>query len=202
MEVQFMNPFNPKMGQTIKTDAASIVLDRGFIALYHIDGANAPTATTSYIIAAVTLADGATTTKLAAALAKEPECARVLTITGNAATAVGDVVITGKNLAGETITETIVSTGAATVTGTKAFSYITSIVFPARGGAGDTIAVGTADKFGIPYKLARNTVLAIYNNNTLTTVASMGTSTTDLCKNFIDPTQALNGSDVDVYLIV
>jgi len=197
-----MNPFNPKMGQTIKTDAGSMILDRGFIALYHIDGADAPTAAAAYILAATTLADGATTTKNAAALAKQPECARVLSITGNAATATGNVVFTGKDLAGATITETIVSTGAATVVGTKAFAYIDSVVLPARGAAADTISIGTADKFGIPYKLDRNTVLAIYNNNTATTVASIGTNATDLCKNFIDPTQALNGSDVDVYLIV
>lgn len=197
-----MNAFNPKMGQTIKTDVDGLVLDRGFIGLFHIEGAHAPAATNTYILAATTLADGATTTKLAAALAKEPECARVLTITGNAATAIGNVVFTGKDISGAAITETIVSTGAATVTGTKAFAYIDSVVLPARGAPGDTIAVGTADKFGLPYKLERNTVLAIYNNNTATTVASIGTSTTELCKNFIDPTQALNGSDVDVYLIV
>jgi len=197
-----MNPFNPNMGQTIKTNAGSHVVDRGFIALYHIDGADAPTAAAAYILAATTLADGVTTTKNAAALAKQPECARVLSITGNAATAIGNVVFSGKDLGGASITETIVSTGAATVVGTKAFAYIDSVVLPARGAPGDTISIGTADKFGIPYKLTRNTVLAIYNNNTATTVAAIGTSTSELCKNFIDPAQALNGSDVDVYLIV
>lgn len=196
-----MYPYNYKLGQLIANDAG-INVDHAFLAHYHIDAGDNEAAATDCIIAAVTLADGATTTKLAVALDGMPKCARVLTITGNAVTAVGDVVITGKDLSGATITETIVSTGAATVVGTKAFAYIDSIVFPARGAVADTIAVGMADKFGLPYKLAYNTVLAIYNNHTLTSVASGNFSATVLSQNFIDPTAALSDSDVDVYLLV
>jgi len=197
-----MYPYNHKMGQKIQTSAPGVVCDRGFIAHYHIDDSDNEVAATDSIIAAVTLGTGVTVTKQAAALDGEPKCAMVLTITGNQATAVGDVVITGKDIAGAPITETIVSTGAATVTGTKAFAFIDSIVFPARGAAGDTIAVGMSDKFGLPYLLPYNTVLAIYNNKVATTVAAGSFSTTELCKNFLDPTAALGGSDIDVYLIV
>lgn len=197
-----MYPYNHKRGQTIQSDAAGVVCDKGFLAHFHIDAADNEVAAANSIIAAVTLGTGVTVTKTAVQLAGEPKCAMVLTITGNQATAVGDVVITGKDMAGEVLIETIVSTGAALVTGTKAFAFIDSIVFPARGAAGDTIAVGMSDKFGIPYKLAHNTVLAIFNNHTATTVAASHFSETVLAENYLDPTAALGGSDIDVYLIV
>ena len=196
-----MYPYNYKLGQVIANDAG-IDVDRAFVAHYHIDAGDNEAAATDCILAALTLADGVTTTKLAAALDGEPICARVPTITGNAATAVGNVVFTGKDLSGATITETIISTGAATVTGTKAFAFFDSIVFPARGAPGDTIAVGLSDKFGIPFKLAYNTILAIFNNHTATTVASSNFSATVLSQNYLDPTAALSDSNVDVYLLV
>lgn len=196
-----MYPYNYKMGQLIANDAG-IEIDHAFVAHYHIDAGANVAAATDGIIGYVALAELVTTTKLAAALDHEPECARVLNITGNGATAVGDVVITGKDLSGAVITETIVSTGAATVVGTKAFAFVDSIVFPVYGAPGDQIKVGTTDLFGIPFKLAYNTVLAIYNNHTATTVAASNFSETVLSQNYLDPTAALADNDVDVYLLV
>lgn len=195
--------YNPKFGQIIKTDAGGAV-DWDFIAHYTIPAASAIAAGAATIKTAVTLADGVITTVLAAALTAQPPTPRVLSITGNAATAVGNVVITGLDFAGAVLTETIVSTGAATVLGTKAFASITSIVFPARGAGGDTISVGTSDKFGIPYMLPyAGAVLSIVNNATATTVAAGSSfSATVLADNFIDPTAALAGAQVDVYMIV
>jgi len=194
--------YDPSIGQHIKTDVDGVTVDRAFIAHYTIAAGNATAAGAATIKTAVTLADGATTTVLAAALTAQPKVPRVLSITGNAATAVGNVVITGKDFAGATITETIVSTGAATVNGTKAFASITSIVFPARGADGDTISVGITDDIGLPFLLSYNTVLAIYNNGTATTVASGSYSATVLCSNYINPTAALGGNQIDVYLLV
>lgn len=195
-----LTPYNPNLGQTIQSEGTECA--RAFIAHYHIDAGDNPAAALDGVTANVTLSDGATKTVLAAAIDHQLKCARVLNITGNAATAVGNVVITGKDMAGAVITETIVSTGAATVAGAKAFAEITSIVFPARGAEADAIKVGTTDKFGIPFKLARNTVLAIYNNNTATTVAAATVSATVLCSNTLDPTAALADNDIDVYLLV
>lgn len=195
--------YNPAKGQRIKTDITGDSLDRGFIARYTIAAADAVAPSTTYIKTAVTLADGSTTTVLAAALTHQPPTPRVLSITGNAASAVGNVVIAGKNAAGESITDTIISTGAATVAGTKAFASITSIVLPARGAPGDTIAIGLHGAFGIPYKLPHDTVIKILNNGAATTVAAGSAfSATVLCGNFIVPTAALNAAQIDVYLIV
>jgi hypothetical protein len=195
--------YNPKFGQIIKTDAGGSV-DWDFIAHYTITAAQAVAAGAATVKTAVTLADGVTTTVLAAALTAQPPTPRVLSITGNAATATGNVVITGTDFSGATLVETIISTGAATVLGVKAFATIANIVFPARGAGGDTISVGTSDKFGIPYLLPfAGAVILLVNNGTATTVAAGSSfSATVLADNFIDPTAALNAQQVDVYMIV
>lgn len=197
-----MYPYNFKRGQLIATDAGVMTCDAAFLAHFNIPAASADAAALDGIVDNTVLADGETTTVLAANLDHQPLCARVLNITGNAATAVGDVVITGTDMAGEVLTETITSTGAATVAGTKAFAAVTSIVFPARSAEADAIKVGVTDIFGIPYLLSYNTVMAIYNNKTATTVAAATVSATTLALNTIDPTAALAGKDIDVYLIV
>lgn len=89
----------------------------------------------------------ANTTPTSGAGARKVTCTR--TVVGTADTP-GTLVVVGKNLAGETITETLVP-GAHTVlvTGTKLFASITSItgvgwVIDAVEGTKDTIVVGMA----------------------------------------------------------
>ncbi len=194
--------YNPFLGQRLRTDARNVTVDRSFIAHYVISAALAVAAAVNNVKTAVTLADGTTTT-LTTADITQPATSRVLSITGNAVTAVGDVVITGTDISGAELVETIVSTGAATVIGTKAFASISTIVLPARGAAADTISIGLADKFGIPYKLAQNTVLLLLRDGTSTTVsAGSNFSGTVLADNYIDPTAAMNGTQIDLYFIV
>ena len=136
-------------------------------------------------------------------MAAQPPTPRVLSITGNAATVAGNIVINGTDASGAVIADTIASNGVATVLGTKAFATVTSIVLPVAVDPADEISVGLSDKFGIPYLLPYSTVLLILNNATATTVAATsGFSATVLADNFIDPTAALNAAQVDVYLIV
>jgi hypothetical protein len=192
---------DPDLGHKLQTDLPGLKVDRAFIAHYQLAAADAVAASTTAIKAATTLADGLTTT-LTTADITQPTTPRVPSITGNAATAVGNVVFTGTDWAGETITETIVSTGAATVLGTKAFAHFETIVLPARGAVADTIALGISDKFGLPYKLPHDTVLKVVNDGTATTVAASSFSATELCKNHLDLAAALNGKVVDIYLMV
>ena len=77
-----------------------------------------------------------------------PTTYRALSVTGNQATAVGSVVVLGRDWAGRTIEETIIASGAATVSGNKPFKEVNKITFPVRGIAGDTISVGINDKLG------------------------------------------------------
>ena len=193
--------YNPFIGQHIKDQAGGSV-DHGFIAHYQIAAADAVAAGAANVAPATILANGLTTT-LTTADITQPPTPRVLSITGNAATAVGNVVVTGTDANGDELIETIVSTGAATVLGTKAFASIVTIVLPARGAVADSISVGLSDRFGLPYMLPHNTVILILNNATVTTVAAGSSfSGTVLADNFIDPTAALNAAQVDVYLIV
>lgn len=77
------------------------------------------------------------------------------------------VTVTGTNILGETISETLpvftVDT-ATTVVGSKAFATVTSYSVPAMDGTGATVAIGTGAKVGLPVKLSRNTVIAAFLN--------------------------------------
>jgi hypothetical protein len=78
-----------------------------------------------------------------------PDVPRILSVTGNAASVAGDVVIEGTNVNDDIITETITSSGTSTVEGTKAFKTVTSITLPVVVDPADEISVGTGDKLGI-----------------------------------------------------
>lgn len=195
-----MRGYNPKNSQLL-TDVPGLTIDRAFLAHFQVSAARATAADTDGIHAAITLADGATT-KVTTGIT-QPGVTRCLSVTGNAATAVGDVVIKGTDMAGNAITETIVSTGAATVLGAKAFATVTEITVPAQGAADDTIAIGFGEKLGLPHKLAHDTVIAAYLNNALEgTAPTVAVSATDLASNTIDLATALSGKVVDVYYLI
>ena len=76
----------------------------------------------------------------------------VITIGGTAANVpTGNIVVTGKNVEGATITENFALTldTLTTITGVKAFKSITSIAAPLADGTGVTVAVGFGAKLGI-----------------------------------------------------
>lgn len=105
-------------------------------------------AATATVVAGRTITSGIT----------QPDVPRALTITTGGTTAdiaAGDVVITGTNVEGKTITEsfTMADNLAGTVTGIQAFKYVTSIVFPAADGTSATISVGTSNKLGVNHRL-------------------------------------------------
>lgn len=99
-----------------------------------------PAAATNEVLASTALADGQTT--LVEAGITNPDVPRAVAVKGNAATAVGNVVIVGTDGADAAATETIVAAGTAKVYGTQVFKTVTSITLPARGEVGDEIAVG------------------------------------------------------------
>ena len=190
------------MGQTIKTDAGTAV-DHAFLAHYTIAAADADAAAAAYIEASTVL--GAAPTEIVVAnIDAQPPTPRVLSITGNAATVAGNVVIDGTDAAGKVIQDTIASNGIATVDGVKAFATVTKITLPIAVDPADEISVGISDKFGIPYKLPNDgSVLVILNGGTATTCAATSSfSTTVLADNLIDPTAALSSAQIDVYMLV
>jgi hypothetical protein len=99
--------------------------------------------------AAVTLGNGVTTT--VNTNITNPDFARALTIKGamSGGSLTGNVVITGTDIRGNAISNTIALNDNATVIGTKAFKTISSILLPARVTAGDTVSIGISDKLGL-----------------------------------------------------
>lgn len=200
-------PFNPNLGQVMQTGAEGATIDRGFIAHFQVFAANAVAADTDGVHAAI--ACSATETTTVTTGITNPGCPK--NITATAGGTAGDikavkVTITGTNYAGEEITEDLpaftVDT-AGTVTGSKAFKTVTGISIPAMDGAGATVAIGFGEKLGLPYKLAHNTVLATYVDNTIeATAPTVAVSATALESNTIDLNSALAGTVVDAYLIV
>jgi hypothetical protein len=138
-----------------------------------------------------------------------PDVSRVVTATaGGTGGDIGAIQITinGVNDADEIISEelpafTVDTPG--TVTGSKAFKKVTSVVIPAHDGTGATTAIGIGDVLGIPFKLDHNTILKTYLDNVLEgNEPTITTSNTVLESNTIDLNSALDGSKIDVYLIV
>lgn len=121
----------------------------------------------------------------------------------------GTIVVVGKDLAGNTITETLTPDAGKTVAGTKAFAEITSITgagwaVDASEGKADKITVGFGALIGLPDKLTDTAqVLAASLNNVKEAVAPTVTvSATVLSQNTVDLSSALNGKPVKVYYLV
>ena len=133
----------------------------------------------------------------------QPSCARGLTmVMGKAEETSQAVVITGTNINGDVITETITSDGSdgtTPVAGTKAFKTITSITVPARKQATTpTCTISTTDLLGLKIMLpAAACVYATYFNGTLEgTAATVKVDSDEIEKNTIDLNSSLNGKSV------
>jgi hypothetical protein len=196
-----MYPYNFKMGQKIQSHVDGVACDRGFVAHFQVADSAAVAASNTGVHAAITLTDEAQeiTTGIT-----NPAVPRNIIVKGNASGAAGNVVITGTNYAGQEITETIALNGSSAVEGSKAFKTVTQIDLPVEVHAGtDTVSIGWGDKLGLPYKLARNTVLAAYLDNVKEgTPQTVTVSTSALESNTVDLSSALNAKVVDIYLIV
>ncbi|MDT8901163.1 hypothetical protein [Anaeroselena agilis] len=138
-----------------------------------------------------------------------PDVPRNITATaGGTAGDIGAVAVTieGTNAAGEVISETLpafTANTAATKAGNKAFKTVTKITTPAHDGTGATTAIGWGSKLGLVHKLAHNTVLAAYIDNTIEdTAPTVAVSATALESNTVTLASTLDGDPVDVYYMV
>lgn len=121
-------PYNPK-NHRLKTDAPNIIVDCGFIAHFQVAAADAVATSANGVMTATNLGS-ATQTKTTGMA--DPAVPRALSIVGNVSGITGNVVVVGKNYAGEEITETLALNGTTTVNGNKAFKSVTSIALPAQ----------------------------------------------------------------------
>ena len=211
-----MYPFNFNRGQTIQTSVPGVVADIGYIANLAWTAVQTVAADTDGIFDGIAAADAtaepAGTTVTATPASEEfiaqPPCARNLTVTV-AATTAGDVkaaaiVVTGKNLAGETITESFTPTAdtPATLVGAKAFASVTSVAVPAQDGDSVTVDVGFGQLIGLPYKLDKKRVILTLNDGVVDTAPTLTISASALESNTVDFNGSLDGSVMDMSIIV
>lgn len=105
---------------------------------------------------ALTLTAGTGVTKTVApdgsgAVAYKLDVPRAISFTTSADMSAVSVTVTGYDVYGQKMTQTLaLGASATTVNTTKAFMYVTSIVASATDGT-NNVSVGTADIFGLPY---------------------------------------------------
>ena len=121
----------------------------------------------------------------------------------------GTIVVVGKDLAGNTITETLTPNAGETVAGTKAFAEITSITgvgwaVDGSEGTKDKITVGFGALIGLPDKLSdtAQVLAASLNNVKEANAPTVTVSASALELNTVDLSSALNGSPVKIYYVV
>lgn len=133
-------------------------------------------------------------TKVRAALTADADVGGFFTVSG----ADANIILTAKSYAVDDNTMAIALQSADTSTVTFGASGNTT-----AGSPQDIVSIGWNDKLGLPYKLTHNTVLKTYINNVLeATEPTVVTDIDEIEKNTIDLNTALNGSVIDVYLMV
>ena len=129
--------------------------------------------------------------------AAQPDVVRVLTVKGNAGGMTGNVVITGRDAAGGALVDTIALSGADEVIGVKAFKSVNTILLPVKTNvSGDTVSVGTADKFGLNNLLSDAGLLLYKRFNNSDDAGSLAVSSTVLADNVYTLAGNANNSKV------
>ena len=124
-----MYPYNHKLGQRIQTNVEGVSTDRAFPAHFQVLAALAVAAANAGIHAAINLGEEAADVITAIT---DPAVPRNITVKGNVSGVAGDVVITGTDYNGDSITETMTLSGTDVVAGAKAFKTVTGINVPAQ----------------------------------------------------------------------
>lgn len=203
-----LSPYKHGFGQIITTDAEGVSVDRSFLA--HVNIVKPVAADSDGMVDGAECTTGAEAEALViSTFTKQPDWPRNIVVVVAATTAAdiaaGNIVVKGKNFAGEEITEThaVTADTPATFTGTIAFKEVTSVTVPVQDGESVTVDVGWGKVFGIPYFLEADeqVIIKLFNK-----AADTGTVTPDvdeLEKNVI----ALNGTpdalkDIDLFIVV
>lgn len=187
------------MGQKIQTNVDDISADRAFGA--HLNFAAPAAKSLTAILAATALTSEAQSITEGIS---QPDVPRNFRIKGNAAGIAGNVTAHGLNMKGEEISETLAANGDTEVVGVKAFKEFTQIDLPAETHAGtDTISVGTDNKLGLPYLLERDTIQMAFRNGVReSTHPTVAVDADNIENNTAQMNSALNGTDIDIYLMV
>lgn len=193
-------PENPNLGQQVQGATLSVpALRKSWTAHWQ----KTPAAPNTTAVMAATSA--ATTLNVSTGLTN-PDVARnvTATTTGTAGNVTAQqVVVTGTDLSGAMITETLpaFSNGSlTTVTGNKAFATVTNITCPTVG-ASVSVSVGLGSKLGLHHIMPHNTVMRAVLNNVVEGVApTVANDAVNLSGNTCALNSALPGAQVvDLY---
>ena len=196
-------PFNTNRARRAQTDVHGVTTLMGAGVMY-TPGSPALDDVDWYVVSADMKVGAYTLAKTAPDVG-----ARNVTVTQTAVDAEdtnGTIVVVGKDLAGNTITETLTPDAGKTVAGTKAFAEITSITGAGwvTGGGADKITVGFGALIGLPDKLSdtAQVLAASLNNVKEANAPTVTVSASALELNTVDLSSALNGSPVKIYYVV
>lgn len=145
-------------------------------------------ASAAYILSAQSLASGGTATTFV----HQPDFPRNLTVVASGS-ATGNVVVTGTNIRGEVITETLALNGTTPVPGAKAFASVASVALPTV--SATTINLGIGVKFGLDRCMSEASVVNAYTDGVReTTAPTVGFDSDEVEKNTMSTNTAPNGT--------
>lgn len=130
----------------------------------------------------------------------QPDFARKISVTPGGTTAdvaAGNYVLTGTDIRGKAITDTLVfaANDTAKQVSVKAFKTVTNLVAPIQDGAAATFSIGVEDALGLDRCMSEAAVVDTYQNGTReTTAATVTYDASDVSKNTVDPNTALDGT--------
>lgn len=130
----------------------------------------------------------------------QPDFARKISVTPGGTTAdvkAGNYVLTGTDIRGNVITDTLVfaDNDTAKQVSLKAFKTVVSLVAPIQDGAGATFSIGVEDALGLDRCMSEAAVVDAYIDGVReTTAATVTFHATDVSKNTVDPNTALNAA--------
>lgn len=127
----------------------------------------------------------------------QPDVARILSVKGNAAGIVGNVVYHGVDIAGNTISETLALAGASEVFTSKAFAGDVTVDLPIETHVGtDTVSLGAGAALGLFDNLTRDTLVNAYLGGAVETTRPSVLTGTTLADCTAELNSALNGTTV------
>ena len=131
----------------------------------------------------------------------QPDVPRALTVTTGGTTTdcnAGNVVVSGTNIFGKAITESLAITEnqAGATAGTKAFKTVTSVLIPIQDGNGCTYDVGVGDQLGLKACLenAGHVIQAVFNGAYEATRPTCVADADEVEKNTCDINGTLDGA--------
>lgn len=131
---------------------------------------------------------------------KQPPYARNLTVVASA-DQTGKVVVEGLDIAGNLITEEFTLNGTTPIVGKLAFSKVLKVTLPVKV-ATETIDLGWGELIGLPFRLASSPLCWALDDGVAMTAPTFTVDATDLAENVVDFDGSLDGSVLDLFMVI